>query len=390
MRSICALLSLFLLFSSSLLHAADSQWEQDFEKAKAQAVKEKKDLLIDFTGSDWCGWCKVLNKEVFSQEAFQDSAPKSFILVEIDFPQDKSNLTPAIIAQNERLSEEYAVSGFPTILLTDAKGVPYAQTGYRKGGPEEYVEHLAELTAVRDKRDAAFAAAESQEGVEKAKSLAEGLSAMSGDFVLQFYRDKVEQVLELDPDNESGQRDEFVAMIEKVKTREMREKYYTKMRDAEDDPEKLLSIIEEAVADKEMPTELRSMFQEHQIDILLSNSEFETALKTIDEIASNGTPEQKKKMQLRKGVALIRMEKIDDAIKVFDEAIKKAGDDNEHQLNLHFAKGQSLVEAERLEEAVETFDAALEFADDDVKGVIERFRKRIAKRIEKEAETEKE
>ena len=64
-------------------------WTDNFEAAKAQAVKENKDILIDFTGSDWCGWCIQLKKEVFSTPEFEAAAPKSFVLMEADFPSKK-------------------------------------------------------------------------------------------------------------------------------------------------------------------------------------------------------------------------------------------------------------------------------------------------------------
>ena len=73
--------------------AAGDLWVSDFEKAKASAAKEGKDLLIDFTGSDWCSWCIKLRKEVFDLDAFKAAGPKNFVLVEIDFPQNKSKLS---------------------------------------------------------------------------------------------------------------------------------------------------------------------------------------------------------------------------------------------------------------------------------------------------------
>ena len=75
--------SLALLFAFSIcpLWASGDGWMTDFEAAKEKAKKEGKDLLIDFTGSDWCGWCIKLSKEVFEQEAFKKEAPQSFILV---------------------------------------------------------------------------------------------------------------------------------------------------------------------------------------------------------------------------------------------------------------------------------------------------------------------
>ena len=178
------------------LHAGGEGWTSDFKAAKAQAAKEGKDLLIDFTGSDWCGWCIKLNKEVFKHDAFKNGVKDKFVLVELDFPRDKSKLDEATQAQNKELGEKYGVRGYPTILLTDAEGRPYAKTGYRRGGPEAYVTHLDEFQASRIKRDESFAAAAKLEGVEKAKALVAALKelSISDTQVAEFYAGTVEQI----------------------------------------------------------------------------------------------------------------------------------------------------------------------------------------------------
>lgn len=117
-------------------------WLTDFEAAKKQAAAEKKDILVDFTGSDWCGWCIKLDKEVFSTPAFK--AQKDFVLVSLDFPRRKE-IPADQKAKNEALMRQWGVRGFPTIILTNAKGEAYARTGYQPGGPEKYLPHLAEL-----------------------------------------------------------------------------------------------------------------------------------------------------------------------------------------------------------------------------------------------------
>jgi thioredoxin-related protein len=88
---------------------ASEGWETDFEKAKATAKAENKHILIDFSGSDWCGWCIKLDKEVFSQPAFKDYAKENLVLVLADFPRDKSNQSDALQKQNDKLSKEYGV-----------------------------------------------------------------------------------------------------------------------------------------------------------------------------------------------------------------------------------------------------------------------------------------
>ncbi len=120
------------------------KWETDLEVAKKRAKDENKVILADFTGSDWCGWCIKLKKEVFDQSEFKEYAKKHLIMLELDFPHEK-RLPAKEKEQNEKLSQEFKVKGFPTILLMDEKGKEVGRTGYQEGGPAKYVEHLKGL-----------------------------------------------------------------------------------------------------------------------------------------------------------------------------------------------------------------------------------------------------
>lgn len=120
------------------------KWETDFELAKKRAKEENKSLLIDFTGSDWCGWCIRLNKEVFSKPEFQEYAAKHLIMVELDFPR-KKKLPDKLKEQNDKLQEEFKIEGFPTVILLNPRGREVARTGYEEGGPAKYVEHVKGL-----------------------------------------------------------------------------------------------------------------------------------------------------------------------------------------------------------------------------------------------------
>jgi thioredoxin-related protein len=184
-------------------------WTSDFAAAKAQAAKDGKDMLVDFTGSDWCGWCIKLKKEVFSTPEFEAAAPKKFVLVELDYPRDQTKLSAETKEQNAKLQKEFGIRGFPTIMLLDGQGRPFAQTGYQQGGPAAYLKHLDELQAVREKRDAAWKKAEAATGLDKAKALAEGLAAMDEELVIKYYLAIVEEIKTLDPQDATGMVKKF-------------------------------------------------------------------------------------------------------------------------------------------------------------------------------------
>ena len=169
-KSVFAVLIGCLLASMS--YAAGDNWMSDFEAAKEKAAKEGKDLFIDFTGSDWCGWCIRLDKEVFSDKAFMEEASKKFVFVVVDFPRNKPQ-DAALKKQNKELQAKYGIQGFPTIILANAKGETYGRTGYKKGGPEAYMKHLNELKGNAEKRDALVDKAAKAEGMDKAKLLGE-------------------------------------------------------------------------------------------------------------------------------------------------------------------------------------------------------------------------
>ena len=99
--------------------------------------------MLDFTGSDWCGWCIKLNKEVFSKPEFSEYAKKNLVLVEVDFPRHKE-LSAEQKKANEALQEKYKIEGYPTIIVLDGEGKKVGQLGYMNS-PKAFTARLEEL-----------------------------------------------------------------------------------------------------------------------------------------------------------------------------------------------------------------------------------------------------
>lgn len=118
-------------------------WMTDFAKAKTLAKELKRPILLDFTGSDWCKWCKLLDKEIFQTPEFQQWARKNVILVKIDFPR-RAQQSRAETEQNKELSRRFKVEGFPTIVILNSDGEEIGRTGYKKVSPKAYIKHLTE------------------------------------------------------------------------------------------------------------------------------------------------------------------------------------------------------------------------------------------------------
>ena len=137
-------LVLALLALGTLSARADANWVSDIAKAQAEAKASHKLLLLDFTGSDWCIWCKKLDAEVFSQPEFQNYAKEHLVLMAVDFPR-QNPLSPAWKKQNAELAEKFGIQGFPTIVVLNGDGKQVGELGYQPGGAPAFVQELQKL-----------------------------------------------------------------------------------------------------------------------------------------------------------------------------------------------------------------------------------------------------
>jgi thioredoxin-related protein len=151
-NAILGLAAALLMFSASGAVAAEVEkegvtagnWTMDIEAARKQAKEKKTAILLNFTGSDWCGWCKLMDKNVFSQQAWKDYARKDLALVFIDFPKDKSLVPTKYAARNSELKTKFKVKGYPTYVLLDDDGETVLGT-LRAGKTKTAKSFIAEL-----------------------------------------------------------------------------------------------------------------------------------------------------------------------------------------------------------------------------------------------------
>lgn len=138
----------FLVITSVSIQAQEGlTWHTDMSKATDISIKEKKPLFLFFTGSDWCGWCIRLQKEVFKTPEFVKWAKDNVVLVELDFPR-KNNQTDAVKMQNAQLQQQLQVRGYPTVWFVSASKSnknkvnlsALGSTGYIAGGPAAWLE----------------------------------------------------------------------------------------------------------------------------------------------------------------------------------------------------------------------------------------------------------
>jgi protein disulfide-isomerase len=123
---------------------AAAQWTTDYSAALAQAKAQDRKVFLLFTGSDWCIWCRRLEGEILSTQAFADYAGENLILVKLDFPRALPQ-SEALQEQNHALAEHYGIRGYPTVIVLDSSGNPVGKLGYCRGGPEPFLGELKKL-----------------------------------------------------------------------------------------------------------------------------------------------------------------------------------------------------------------------------------------------------
>lgn len=146
-------ITLFLIWGSLTIQAQELTWNTNMNKAIEISKKSKKPLFLFFTGSDWCGWCIRLQKEVFKTPEFEKWAKNNVVLVELDFPR-RTAQQPEIQKQNAELQQTFAVQGYPTVWIVKASKKDgkinlekLGSTGYLAGGPSVWLANADQILA---------------------------------------------------------------------------------------------------------------------------------------------------------------------------------------------------------------------------------------------------
>jgi protein disulfide-isomerase len=147
MKHSAAALLLAVCLAIPALGADAPAWGDNLDVALAEARESGKKVLVDFTGSDWCGFCIKLNNEVLSGDEFKNWAAENVVLVELDFPRKKEQ-SDELKARNKALKEKYEVPGFPTVLLIDPDGkVLHSEIGFEPGSGDPWLARVKAAAA---------------------------------------------------------------------------------------------------------------------------------------------------------------------------------------------------------------------------------------------------
>ncbi len=185
--------------------AAEGWIPDDFEAAKKQAAEQKKGIIMEFTGSDWCRPCMMLRAKVLNTDEFKNEAAKDFVLLELDYPSRKPQ-SEEVKKANKNIADQYGISGFPTVVFADANGRPYGGFvgNQSMAGTKEAMKEALKTKAALVAAEAKLAAAATDD--EKIDTMAEIIKLAPRKYVKNFYGDIKAKLLELDKNDRTGMK----------------------------------------------------------------------------------------------------------------------------------------------------------------------------------------
>ncbi|MGV7106062.1 thioredoxin family protein [Flavobacterium sp. U410] len=137
--------TLLILLTSLVSFSQD--WKYNFEEAKKTAQKENKNIIVIFSGSDWCAPCIKLDKNIWQSEEFKKESAENWVLVRANFPRKKANqLSEEQTTLNRELAEKYNKEGsFPLVVVLTPTGKVLGKMGFKNVSPEEYIKMIHAL-----------------------------------------------------------------------------------------------------------------------------------------------------------------------------------------------------------------------------------------------------
>ncbi|HTM52610.1 MAG TPA: thioredoxin family protein [Pirellulales bacterium] len=354
------------------------RWVRNLDEAKQIAQAEHKDLLINFTGLNWCHYCIQLEAEVFSKPEFAVAA-KDFVMVEIDYPGADERLEGDMKEWFPKLRDYYMVAAYPTVIIADSSGLPVAYTGYKDGiTPDKFLTELARDRASRQARDEAQAQAARLSGAERAKKLHESLMAINlnlgtmfsrkVDPLLAFYGNVVNEIKSLDTatgetakyyDKRVADRKEWdekpgVAIFEELKRFRGADDasaaiaYLDQMLASVKDDEVRWRVELARQSKMELATVRKGLSKEQE------NLSCEAALANARRLLSipPKTDEIRENLLAHEALMLGRLGRTDEMVAQFDERIRQAAEGSPERLALLGSKGNALLRLPDMDRAL--------------------------------------
>jgi len=326
--------------------------------AVKEATDQDKDILLLFTGSDWCPPCKKLESEVFSQQEFLDGVSDQFVLVMLDFPRNKE-LDQKLKQQNDALAAKFAISGYPTVIMVDKDLKPFAFSGYQDGGPANYIKLMTDAKQLRIKRDENLAAAKGKTGAERAKLLDTAIADLGEDVATIYYADIIEEIVNIDEKNKLGLRAKWNADADAEMRKVILADLLVRSRLAE--PEQTMKFIDEVLVEFEFSDLEQLSILQIKLNLARETKDATSAAKILDRMISLASLTAGTRQRLiAKKAYLLSETDFDAAIKLLDKQIAATKNPAVSDAGyLFLAKGELLSKANQAAEAIKTFEAGI-------------------------------
>jgi tetratricopeptide (TPR) repeat protein len=338
--------------------ASEDHWMENVEKAILKAKKEKKDVLLFFTGSDWNPPCKKIEEEVFAEDDFYTESEEHFIYVKLDFPRNVPQL-PMIAEQNKEWAERYGVTTYPTVILIDTKLLPYAIAGYEEGGFQNFLGMLEESRQIRILRDERLAEAAKATGDERARLLDEGISGMREEIVEVYYPEIVKEIVELDADDELGFRTKW----NEAADLEMRKVILTDvmMIARLEKPEAAVEFIDEVLAEIKFSPKQRLEIMQIKLNVIRQTKDNAKIDQVLDDmIGMEEIPaETRERFLVKKILLMVGSNRKDLAVKLLNDSIEEGTKNGRANTYLLTAKGDLFDSEKKYAQAIEVYDQAI-------------------------------
>lgn len=386
-RTAATALGLLTLIPLTTLNAADV-WRTDLEAAQQLAVEQDKDLLILFTGTEWCVNCVEFERDILASPDFA-AAAEMFVLVKLEYPAADDELPEKIRMDYVQWRERYGIQAFPTVILTDAAGRPYAGTTDIGLGPKEYVARLRELQKVRQRRDQALAKAAQAEGAEKAIFLDQALTAleqgvpdelterqsamarlMLANLLVRFYGDEIDQILAVKSEQTAGLRTKYQAILNIAqRVTEQQRQLATFAQEltriaGDEGVEGAVKFIEKQLAGTPSKT-MRNRLRVSQFHLLRKEERYKQAVAYAQQLVEDEAFPPREQRAIRRQIAdlyIFHLGDVEKGAAIYDDLIAEVQDDPAAAWRFASFKAQRLAFADP-KLSVKTWEDALQYVE---------------------------
>lgn len=353
------------IFSLTIILASPAlavEWQTDLNEARQAARCEGKHLLVYFTSSDGCAWCRVLERVVLDTEEFAQ-AEENFVLVKLDIPVDDTQLGEDIRKRNWEQKKHWGVVGLPAMVLTDTELRPFGMIiGHHRGGPAVVLRMLDEACVSKRRRDELFAAAAMSEPAEGAALLDEALSALplEAEALAHLYRPEIETIVAATSD--AAVRRRYRELLDTDADRLFQEEIKQRIieRAGENVDSKLaVAVLDEALAVSGLPESRRDWLLERKAIYLWTEDSHARAVEALDEMLEGDDPHDNPSREIFRAQLVCLAGRPVEGLKRLDELAEAFVDTPEWRWSALDRKSQVLHLSERLQEALAASDVAL-------------------------------